>query len=136
MELSDFFVPSGVQIPEEDRDGFEGSAVKRHQATAQSKAHGALRRLAPVVKALSPQSQNKRFLATIDRLEGVVGTTAEQGALVDDPDVRRRDKETGKRIRKNSETRIARVQLAIAHRRQHRPTDVTVVPGGALGAEI
>ena len=60
----------------------------------------------------------------------------EQGALVDH-DVRRRDKETCKRMRKASETRNARVQLAIAHRRQHRPTKIAVVPeGGAMGAEI
>ena len=135
-ELANFFAPPGVRIPNEHETVI--SVVKRHEASAQHRAHGALRRLAPVVKALSPRSQNKKFLAVIDRLENVVGSTAEQGALVEQHDALRRDRATCKRLRKTSVARMERVNQAITHRRAHGTAggSAVVVVTSATGADI
>lgn len=112
-----FFAPPGLQIPDESGE-MVVSAVKRH-AVREHQVHGALRRLAPAVKALSPRSQNKQFLAVIDKLENVVGTTVEQRTLVESEDVaydQRRDRKTCQTLRSTAAQRKKRVDDAIAHR--------------------
>ena len=127
-----YFAPPGVQIPEEESSVI--SAVKRHEAaTHQATLQGALRRLAPAVKALSPRKQHRKNLQAIDRFENVVDASAAQrGARPEDVEAaryaRRRDRETCKRLHQSSEARVEHVNQVIANRVTGRSGSVV---GGA-----
>lgn len=111
FELSRMFAPRGVQIADEHGQ-MEISVVQKHKVAGHQKSQGALRLLSPIATALSRKTQNKKTLAVIDRVEGVVpsSTPVSKSAL-------KRDKETCSKLVKATEEQIERDAEMIKHRR-------------------